>query len=734
MADFKMPTFDDVPSTATEDKPAAKAPAKAAPVASPVAGFKMPVFEEEKPAATDKAEPKMKPFVGDDGKPVDVSGIDKSAFNGLMFGLGDRIRAATGIGVEGKNYDERLANAQGEREQFNKENPVLHYLTEGVPGLFTGAAATSVGKGALSAVAPKVAEYAAGTGVGPAIARAVGNLGTAAGFGAAGGAGSAKPGETLEGAKEGAVMGAGTALALQGVGGVGKAAWNLLTPSGATVARWLGVTDPSKWADKNMVETLLAEGHSPQSVVAQMRELSGKGAWKPQSPDFMGPPMEVPAKPVVMADVLPAKALGMVKKAGASPEAGELLTQRLGQRAVEAPERIANDIATNISDRTGASAEAARIIEGRTAAAKPLYDEAFSVGTPPADTVNKWFQGPLRKELFRTVENTQRGNLTPLQGRMTVDPATQEFKIVETPSIADLHTMRSKLSQMRADLWDDAAGTYKGKEKIGGGEYTAGDLKKHMDDLTGLIENLTGGPTGPYAKARKIYADDSSVLDALRQGQSILKTRPEDVAIEFGKLRSEAERDAYRSGISSILTDKAGSTDNGNAILKSVFGNKNIRAKLEQIYPTEGAGKLFPQQMSTEKRMQDTAKILAPSVKPHDFLETGGEASLASSLLNFASGRTLAGSANMAKYISGQADKMNPLYGNELTRRAMMSLPEAETWAADVDRRMNGPLSKLGRGAKKVVGALAEQVPYQAGNAMARQDDQGALERIKRGH
>jgi len=716
MADFKMPTFDDAPAAATPKE-------ASAPVAAPE-GFKMPVFEESPNA-------KMKPFVGDDGKPVDTAGIDKSVFNGALFGLGDRARAVFNTVTGGKSYDDNLNKVLAERQDFNDKNPSLHYITEGLPGAVTGAGVTSLAKGALSKVAPAVAEYAAGSGVLNKVVGQLGNLGLAGAFGAAGGAGSAKPGETLEGAKDGAIMGAGVTLGLQGVGKLGGAAINLATPMVQKALMAMGLTDPNKWAERKMVETLLGEGHSIESVVAKMKDMSNKGAWAPQADNFVGPPMEVAAKPVVLADALPAKALGMLKKAGKEPGAAEIIQGRLGQRAVETPDRLANDIATNISPRTGASAEAERIITERAQASKPLYDQAFAVGTPHPDQILPFFDTPLKKSLFKDVEGAARGAGEPFTGRMVVDPKTQEFKIVETPSIADLHEMRKHLSDVKQSMWNDDAGKYVGWGKIGGEKYNISRINKAMEDLTGQIENLTGGSNGSYAQARKVFADDSSVLDALRKGGNIIKTRPEDVAIEFGKLKSDAERDAYRAGISSILTDKTGSTADGKAILKTVFGNKNIRDKLDQVYPDNSARMLFPKQMAAEQRMQDTTKILAPKVQQADYLESGGEASLPAALANFAAGRTVAGAANAARFISGQADRMAPQYGEQLARLGMMNLPEAETFAADFARRNNGPLSQAMRAVKSGVKAVGRQVPYEAGNLASRQDEGGALERYR---
>jgi hypothetical protein len=715
MVDFKRPTFDDAPApekVLPEITVSSEAPTK----------FKRPIFEAPAQSPQEKAQAGL----------AEQSANNKAMFNGLTFGLGDRIRALTGIGVEGKNYDERLAKTLGERETYNQENPVSHYFTEGLPGVLTGAPVVSGIKAGLGAVAPGLMQFAEGSGALPAIARTVGNAALGAGFGAVGGAGSAKPGEMVDGAEHGAMFGAGTAVGLQGLGSLVKSGIGLLTPMAQKVMMMMGVQDPAKWADKKMVEELLASGHTPESIVLKMKDMANQGAWKPQSPDFMGPPTEVPAKPVVMADALPAKVLGMMKKAGTDKGGGaEIIQSKLGQRAVEAPDRIANDIATNISDRTGASAEAGRIIQERSDLASPLYKKASDMGTLSADVVNPFFNTGFRKNLFKEVEGVQNSLGQPFEGKMTVNPKTQELEIVKTPSIADLHTMRTDLSKARAGLWNSTENNYVGKASIGGSKYDAGQLKTELQSLTNHIETLTGGPTGPYAEARKIFADESSVLSAVRKGTNIIRTRPEDVAIEFGKLKSEAERDAYRSGISSVLTDKTGSTSSGASILKSIFGNKNIRSKLDEVYPNDGARALFPKQMAAEQKMQDTTRILSPRSVSHDFLESGGDASLPAALANAAAGRPVAAAANAARFIAGQADRMTPQYGEQLARLGMMSLPETETFAANVARQTNSPFAKAGRIIKGGLSAAAGAVPFVGGNLASRGDEKGALERLR---
>jgi hypothetical protein len=87
-----------------------------------------------------------------------------------------------------------------------------------------------------------------------------------AGFGAIGGAGSAKPGEALEGAEHGAIMGAGTALAMQGAGKLASTVYNkAIDPMVGWVARAFGVQDPAKWTERKMVETLLSEVLTPEA-------------------------------------------------------------------------------------------------------------------------------------------------------------------------------------------------------------------------------------------------------------------------------------------------------------------------------------------------------------------------------------------------------------------------------------------------------------------------------------
>lgn len=114
--------------------------------------------------------------------------------------------------------------------------------------------------------------------------------------------------------------------------------------------------------------------------------------------------------------------------------------------------------------------------------------------------------------------------------------------------------------------------------------------------------------SSPYADARKQYAGDLEVLDALKTGrEDFNRLTPEEVNRTV-KDMSFAEKDAFRSGVAQHLFEKiAGPTSDINAARK-VIGSPATTAKLEPLFDTPSQFNLFKTALEKEMEMYDKSK------------------------------------------------------------------------------------------------------------------------------
>lgn len=645
----------------------------------------------------------------------DSSGELDSFINNLGLGWGNKIRAAVGSAFGGDNYDKRLADLQASTKSFEDEHPIKSFFGN-LGGSMLPTAGIEKGLGAVAnKVAPSVVNAVQdGVGVLPFLARAGTMIGKGAGYGALAAAGNAAPGQAVDSAKDGLKIGALTAGGLGTAIGAGRAAANVSRPVLQKLGQAMGMSDPAKFATSKFTDVLSEDGMTPQDLVQAMRQHSLSDLTHPV------PGMQVVPKPVVAADAVGPNTLGTLKSAvRSSPTGNETVSKVLGDRSRESATRVMNDVADSISNRMGATSELNRILEERQAASKPLYDAALAVGEPTGtkgEDLRNWFNTGFRRDLLNGVRNTETQMGRPFKAQLTVDPNTQELKWVETPSIADLHVMKQRLDGKLQDLWDPLEQRYKGEANINGTNYAAGDLQSEKKNLVGLIEDLTPDGNGGslYAAARKTYSDGSLVKEALQQGNKILRTRPEDVALEYGKLNSQAEQEAYRAGVASAINDVAGNSDSSTPLLRNLVKPK-VRDALDQVFPNDEARQYLNSAIGSEQAFNNTAKVLAPSVQSRDFMESDGSASpLVRGVGSLLAGRPINGAANLMQYMSQKADAMAPAYGEALANLGMMGLPEAQTFASDYAARQANPLRKVGGALSSLAGTALDTLPYAA--------------------
>ena len=91
-----------------------------------------------------------------------------------------------------------------------------------------------------------------------------------------------------------------------------------------------------------------------------------------------------------------------------------------------------------------------------------------------------------------------------------------------------------------------------------------------------------------YANARKVYAGDMEVIEALDNGfKNFGKMAPEEVSKAFENM-SEGEAQAFLTGASRNLLDKLTKPSNNANYAQRIIGSPDMRKKIQMLFPAAG--------------------------------------------------------------------------------------------------------------------------------------------------
>jgi hypothetical protein len=427
---------------------------------------------------------------------------------------------------------------------------------------------------------------------------------------------------------------------------------------------------------EKMADDLRSQGYTPEQANSQTEQLAKT--------------YTVPTKPVMVADVVNPRTLGMLKTAASvdTPSQGDII-RSLVERAQDQKNRLNVDVATNISPASGMAGTVADIDSKYKNVASPLYDKVREIPTTPDKSTADFFnQNRTTQQYLSEYAANRARDGRPLNMLLKQDENgnyTQSADGFENvPSMSDLIDMRKDLASHRSSLWDDQLGKYKqGKEgtaRVGGTDLGPDRLKDYVGQIDNLLTkksmdgsiNPDGTPGSLYQKALDIHSDGESIKKAASIGNQILSPSmtTEDFRNHFNSLDSDAERSAMRAGGSSSITNSLGS---GGLLLNKVSGRSNstnLMDKLNVLGLNDEGNSLLNNSIETERTMQDTNRTLMPRFSPSGLLgSTEGADSIPGMAAALATNRWGSLAAGARNFLSGKgkaaipdvADKLNAI-------------------------------------------------------------------------
>lgn len=521
------------------------------------------------------------------------------AGQGLLMNWGDEAEAWLRSKMGQGEYQDLVNRIRAEYGGYSKKYPVTSGALEFAGGVAPGLAMMLVPGGS----GPGSAQVQRSTASTLARLGAVG-----AGTGAVSGAGAASEGERLSGMGSGAMFGAGFGIGLpllmRGAGGTAKWLAERLNPTEAVVTE--------RAADK-INRALAEEKLIPSDITTRMRADVG-----------MNVPSVTANVSAGLADL--AEAVAQRTGKGARTIESNLANQRAGIR-----ERTYERVASNLKSGDYFQ-DQQKLVEALRRKADTVYDIAYSAGEIQDPRIMQALDTPAFKAAFQRAKNIAdteaaaaklRGEdpskymLRDVYYPREVKPGIFELELRNYPDVRTLDYLKRGI-----DANIDAG--FRSAQGMSSAEASA--LKGLRNQFVSIIDDIVP----EYKVARRTYAGDAEVIDAMRMGFEDFKKLKHEEVIRLVAGMSEAEKDAFRTGVArNIYQDVFGSSSRNFNAAQRVIGSPEVQAKLQPLFDNPGQFRLFKTALEREAQLFDQSnRILGGSqtgkrVQMRESLEEG---------------------------------------------------------------------------------------------------------------
>lgn len=504
---------------------------------------------------------------------------------GLGMGWGDEGEAWLRSKLQDKPYEQALKQIRQEYAQYSRENPATAMGAE-----FAGGMAPAVGMmfvpGAQGAATAQAQRSTMG-----ALAR-LAALGGATGTVA--GAGSAEEGGRLSGAVTGGVLGsiigAGAPVALRGVKGGGAWLRERLMPSESTANQ--------RAADLLAEAVTKRSGMTPQQMEAVIAKDRAMGV------------------PSTIANVSPATArlTRGVAKVGSS--GADKIEDVLGKQKLGARERSYQQVQKGLHPGDY-YADEANLVKQLRDKAGTVYDEAYAWGDVDDPRIVEALKNPRFQEFFakaRSIADTEaqaaklRGEDPSKYALPEIYKPTGQFtdtgaEVLELTKLPDVRT----LDYIKRGIDASIESGFRGQGMSTAEASALRSLRKEF--VKAIDENVP-----IYKAARKQYAGDMEVIDAMRAGMNDFGKLDHEQVIKMVAGMGDAEKEAFRTGVARDLYATIMRPSNEPDAARRIIGSPEMQAKLQPLFDDPAQFNLFKNALERESVLfKNASRILGGS-------------------------------------------------------------------------------------------------------------------------
>lgn len=339
-------------------------------------------------------------------------------------------------------------------------------------------------------------------------------------------------------------------------------------------------------------------------------------------------------------------------------QAGTDIGDFLNARNEASSGALANDIQGSVAKGSTYSA-VQDLLNSRSAAARPAYDAAESVGPIHSDRLQQFLSTPeVQAGLRRGLKLERQNSITENRPFKDSEYAVTGYKDgnFDEPIFDKVPTMKSMivanegLGAQIADMINPVTGRPT-KDGLA--------LKRFRDAFQGELDRLSGGK---YKAARDTWTGPSQSMEAVQDGRlHFSRTESNDqLRSEFNAL-SPADKDFYRLGAAEAKVDAVERAPDASDKSKRVINSERDRKRFNMLFDSPAQAQKFVDAVARKRSMFDTKNaITGNSATAQRFIEDtdNGNADI---LFSGARGLTHAAGGNWLGAIKGAYDAKRAL-------------------------------------------------------------------------
>ena len=513
-------------------------------------------------------------------------GLARSALGqGLGMGWGDEgeawLRSKLGEG----SYDDLVRRIRSEQSAFGERYPITSGVSE-----FVGGAAPGIAAMFIPGMQPVAGQQVARS-TGAALARLAA---TGALTGAVSGAGSADEGDRAAGAAAGTVLGGAfgvaTPVAIRSATAAGRWLRDKLAPSAERAAERAADKFNAALRDSDM---------TPDDLRRRMTRDRRLGV------------------PSVVANADPG--LGDLAEAVAqrSGRSARKVESALGEQKRGSRERTYGQVKSKLGGGDF-YADEERLVSDLRQKATGLYDQAYAHGDVDDPRITEALKNPQFQAFYRkarSIADTE-AQAAILRGE---DPSrfmlpeiympsgrfdASGNEILELTKLPDVRTLDYIKRGIDATI-DRGFGSDNSLSKA----EAAGLRALRKEFVNALDENVPA-----YRDARRTYAGDIEVIDAMRAGMNDFGKMDHEQIRSMVSGMSPAELEAFRTGVVRDLYGRIMNPSTSRNSAANIIGSPEMRQKLEPLFETPAKFRLFQSALEREAQLfQQSNRILGGS-------------------------------------------------------------------------------------------------------------------------
>jgi hypothetical protein len=315
-------------------------------------------------------------------------------------------------------------------------------------------------------------------------------------------------------------------------------------------------------------------------------------------------------KPYTLADVGP-NTRTYLDGANTIPGPGKKEAQNfLQERDKGMLARLTSDLQVAFGSKAAFFDEFNALKTARSTLGGALYERALKKDIPVTPDLVSLMERPSVQDAYKRAVN-----LAQEQGVKLPDVAIDKGRLVTADGKPVTSINSTFLHFIKMGL-DDVV--YTGKSPTSGIGNT--QLNAVKDTRTAFLNQLdAANPT--YKNARRVWASDTAVMDAMEEGRTVFNKSAKDVDVLLNDMRTmtRSELEGLRLGVMQNLLDRMGGAQTaatvvgptGNPALKIINDPKNMRI-LRETFPKDEAGNeafsKFINNLKSEVEMKSTSK------------------------------------------------------------------------------------------------------------------------------